>query len=184
MSTELESTRKALREAVAQAEHAAELARLLDAAQSRLAEAERHAEEVKALAERLAGGRGRPGARARRRRQAPQGAGRAALPGRGGQLEAQVDQGRALEQARRRDQDRQEQPRPAGQGAQGRHQAGEAAHRPPKRKPVVVQRKDDRPGAAFQATTTTRTLAGESFKLRPFRVPTGPNTRPPTSPPR
>ena len=50
----LESTRRALRDALAQAERAAELARLLDATQNRLAEAEQAREEARTLRERLA----------------------------------------------------------------------------------------------------------------------------------
>ncbi|GAA4510697.1 MULTISPECIES: hypothetical protein [Nonomuraea] len=177
MSTELESTRKALREAVAQAEHAAELARLLDAAQSRLAEAERHAEEVKALAERLAGAeedleRERAAADKLRKELAEQ------------RYQAEVANWKlksikVARWSRLGDAIKTGKSNPV-RLAKELKGATKPVKRPiaPKRKPVVVQRKDDRPGAAFQATTTTRTLAGESFKLRPFRVPTGPNTRP------
>ncbi|MGW0072879.1 hypothetical protein ACWDUI_36120, partial [Streptosporangium sandarakinum] len=50
---QLESTRLALRDAVAQAERAAELARLLDAAQAKIADAERASAEANTLRERL-----------------------------------------------------------------------------------------------------------------------------------
>ncbi|MFC7644652.1 hypothetical protein ACFQX6_31150 [Streptosporangium lutulentum] len=52
-SEQLENTRQALREAMAHAERAAELARLLDEAQARTADAERAADELRAVRERL-----------------------------------------------------------------------------------------------------------------------------------
>ena len=48
-SEQLESTRQALREAMAHAERAAELARLLDEAQARTADAERAADELRTV---------------------------------------------------------------------------------------------------------------------------------------
>ncbi|MFG1942328.1 hypothetical protein [Nonomuraea sp. NPDC048826] len=178
MSTELESTRKALREAVAQAEHAAELARLLDAAQSRLAEAERHADEAKALAERLAAAEealeGERAAADKLRKELAEQRYQAEVANwklksikvaRWSRLGDAIKTGKSN-------------PVRLAKELKG---ATKPVKRPiaPKRKPVAADRqKDDRPGAAFQATASTRTLAGESFKLKPFRVPTGPNTRP------
>ncbi|WP_312888133.1 hypothetical protein [Nonomuraea rhodomycinica] len=178
MSTELESTRRALRDAIAQAEHAAELARLLDAAQARLAEAERSAEEVKALADRLAEAEElladeRAAAEKLRKELAEQ------------RYQAEVANwklssikvarwnrlGDAIKSGRSN-------PVLLAKGLKG---AAKPVKRPtaPKRRPVAVQRaKDERPGAAYQATTSTRTLGGHSFKLKPYRIPTGPNTRP------
>ncbi|MGI5269551.1 hypothetical protein ACQEUU_10400 [Nonomuraea sp. CA-218870] len=178
VSTELESTRKALREAVAQAEHAAELARLLDAAQSRLAEAERHAEEAKALAERLAAAEEaleaeRAAADKLRKELAEQ------------RYQAEVANWKlksikVARWSRLGDAIKTGKSNPV-RLAKELKGATKPVKRPiaPKRKPVAAGRqKDERPGAAFQATASTRTLAGESFKLKPFRVPTGPNTRP------
>ncbi|MGW0068425.1 hypothetical protein ACWDUI_13285, partial [Streptosporangium sandarakinum] len=66
--------------------------------------------------------------------------------------------------------------------ARGLRGAAKPAKRPvaPKRQPIPVTKKTDRqvPGASFQATTSTRVIGGASVKLKPFRVPTGPNTRP------
>ncbi|MDA0635622.1 hypothetical protein OUY22_19560 [Nonomuraea sp. MCN248] len=178
VSTELESTRKALREAVAQAEHAAELARLLDAAQGRLAEAERHAEEAKALAERLAAAEEaleaeRAAADKLRKELAEQ------------RYQAEVANWKlksikVARWSRLGDAIKTGKSNPV-RLAKELKGATKPVKRPiaPKRKPVAAGRqKDERPGAAFQATASTRTLAGESFKLKPFRVPTGPNTRP------
>ncbi|WP_308250945.1 hypothetical protein [Nonomuraea rhizosphaerae] len=178
MSTELESTRRALREAIAQAERAAELARLLDAAQVRLAEAESHAAESKALAERLADAEERleterAAAEKLRKELAEQ------------RFQAEVANwklssikvarwnrlGDAIKSGKSN-------PVRLARGLKG---AAKPVKRPsaPKRRPIpVVKAKDERPGAAYQATTSTRTLNGASFKLKPFRVPTGPNTRP------
>ncbi|MFB4292788.1 hypothetical protein ACBI99_34445 [Nonomuraea sp. ATR24] len=178
MSTELESTRRALREAVAQAEHAAELARLLDAAQSRLAEAESRAEEVKALADRLSEAEERladerAAADKLRKELAEQ------------RYQAEVANwklssikvarwnrlGDAIKTGKSN-------PVRLAKELKG---AARPVKRPtaPKRKPVAAARaQDERPGAAYQATATTRTLGGASFKLKPYRVPTGPNTRP------
>ncbi|WP_049559079.1 hypothetical protein [Nonomuraea sp. SBT364] len=178
MSTELESTRRALREAVAQAEHAAELARLLDAAQGRLAEAESRAEEVKALADRLSEAEERlederAAADKLRKELAEQ------------RYQAEVANwklssikvarwnrlGDAIKTGKSN-------PVRLARELKG---AARPVKRPtaPKRKPVATAKaQDERPGAAFQATATTRTLGGASFKLKPYRVPTGPNTRP------
>ncbi|MFG3436261.1 hypothetical protein ACGF0J_03360 [Nonomuraea sp. NPDC047897] len=181
MSTELESTRRALRDAIAQAEHAAELARLLDDAQARLAEAERSAEEVKALAERLAEAEERlederAAADKLRKELAEQ------------RYQAEVAHwklssikvarwnrlGDAIKTGKNN-------PLLLAKGLKG---AARPVKRPtaPKRRPVATkqarQAGDERPGAAYQATTSTRTLEGASFKLKPYRVPTGPNTRP------
>ena len=178
MSIELESTRRALRDAVAEAEHAAELARLLAAAQSRLAEAESRATEAKELSEKLSEAEERlEGERAAvdklRKELAEQ------------RYQAEVANwklssikvarwnrlGDAIKSGKSN-------PMRLAKGLKG---ATRPVKRPvaPKRKPVAGgQAKEERPGAAFQATTSTRTLGGASFKLKPFRVPTGPNTRP------
>ncbi|WP_246267504.1 hypothetical protein [Nonomuraea typhae] len=176
--TELESTRKALREAVAQAEHAAHLARLLDAAQAKLAAAEQSAEEARVLAARVT------------------------------ELEDRLDDARADADKLRKDLAEQRYQAEVAQWklssikvarwnrlgdalksgksnpvrlAKGIKGAAKAAPRPvaPKRRPVPAeQQRDERPGAAFQATAATRTIEGASFRLKPFRIPTGPNTRP------
>lgn len=179
MSTELESTRRALRDAIAQAEHAAELARLLDATQARLAEAERGTQELKELAERLA------------------------------EAEEQLDDERAAAEKLRKELAEQRyqaevanwklsslkvarwsrigdaiktgksNPARLVKGLKG---AAKPVKRPtaPKRRPVATGGKAaaDRPGAAYQATSSTRTVGGVSVRLKPYRVPTGPNTRP------
>ncbi|MFI6319950.1 hypothetical protein ACIBG8_20610 [Nonomuraea sp. NPDC050556] len=174
--TELESTRRALRDAIAQAEHAAELARLLDAAQARLAEAERSTQEARSLAERL------------------------------GEANEQLDDERAEAERLRKELAEQRYQAEVAQWklssmkvarwsrigdaiksgksnpvrlAKGLKGAAKPVKRPvaPKRKPVSSA-KVERPGAAFQATTSTRTVEGSRFTLKPFRVPTGPNTRP------
>lgn len=179
MSTELESTRKALREAIAQAEHAAELARLLDAAQSRLAEAERRAEEVTELADRLAEAEEQLAleratvdklrkelAEQRYQAEVANWKLKSVKVARWSRLGDAIKTGKSN-------------PVRLVKEIKG---AAKPVKRPsaPKRKPVATQArpKDDRPGAAFQATTSTRTLGGASFRLKPFRVPTGPNTRP------
>ncbi|MER6942763.1 hypothetical protein ABT294_01950 [Nonomuraea sp. NPDC000554] len=177
MSTELESTRRALREAIAQAEHAAELARLLDAAQAKLAAADQSAEEARTLAERLSAAEEqledeRAAAEKLRKELAEQ------------RYQAEVANwklssikvarwnrlGDAIKSGKSN-------PVRLARGLKG---AAKPVKRPvaPKRKPVAAGQKADRPGAAFQATTSTRVLEGASFKLKPFRVPTGPNTRP------
>ncbi|MGW2146391.1 hypothetical protein ACWCOT_18950 [Nonomuraea bangladeshensis] len=178
MSTELESTRRALRDAVAQAERAAELARLLDAAQARLAEAERSVEEARALAERLSEAEAaleteRAAADKLRRELAEQ------------RFQAEVANWKlsSIKVARWNrlgDAIKSGKSNPV-RLAKGLRTAAKPVKRPsaPKRKPVTpVAGKEERPGAAYQATTSTRTLGGASFKLKPFRVPTGPNTRP------
>jgi hypothetical protein len=179
LSTELESTRKALREAVAQAEHAAELARLLDAAQSRLAEAEARAEEAKALAERLA-----EAEEALERERAAADKLRKELAEQRYQAEVanwKLKSVKVARWTRLGDAIKTGKSNPV-RLAKELKGAAKPVKRPtaPKRKPVVTttRPKDEKPGAAFQATATTRTVAGESFKLKPFRVPTGPNTRP------
>ncbi|WP_336208405.1 hypothetical protein [Nonomuraea sp. LPB2021202275-12-8] len=178
MSTELESTRRALRDAVAQAEHAAELARLLDVAQSRLAEAERQADEARALAERLSEAEERfedeRAAVEKLRRELAEQRYQAEVANwklssikvaRWNRLGDAIKSGKSN-------------PVRLAKELKG---ATKPVKRPtaPKRKPVAGGKaRDERPGAAFQATTSTRTLGGASFKLKPFRVPTGPNTRP------
>ncbi|MEV4899563.1 hypothetical protein AB0K48_60625, partial [Nonomuraea sp. NPDC055795] len=176
--TELESTRKALRDAVAQAEHAAELARLLDTAQAKLAAAEQSAQEAKALAAQVSELEDRldderSDAERLRKELAEQ------------RYQAEVAQwklssikvarwnrlGDALKSGKSN-------PVRLAKGIKG---AAKAAPRPvaPKRKPVAAaDQKAERPGAAFQATAATRTIEGASFRLKPFRIPTGPNTRP------
>ncbi|WP_084960865.1 hypothetical protein [Thermoactinospora rubra] len=174
---ELESTRRALREAVAQAEHAAELERLLGVAQERLAEAERAAEEAKALALRLQEvteelERERQAADRLRKELAEQ------------RYQAEVAQWKLSSMKVARwtrigDAIKSGKSNPV-RLAKGLRTAAKPVKRPaaPKRKPIPVARKDDRPGAEFQATRSTRTVGGASFRLKPFRIPTGPNTRP------
>ncbi|WP_246064043.1 hypothetical protein [Nonomuraea longispora] len=179
MSTELESTRRALRDAVAQAERAAELARLLDAAQSRLAAAEQSAEEARVLAEQLG--------EAEQRLEAEQAAAdklRRELAEQRFQAEVANWKLSSIKVARWNrlgDAIKSGKSNPV-RLAKGLRGAAKPVKRPtaPKRRPVAGagKAKDERPGAAFQATSTTRTLNGASFKLKPFRVPTGPNTRP------
>ncbi|MFI6599899.1 hypothetical protein ACIBHX_26960 [Nonomuraea sp. NPDC050536] len=178
MGTELESTRQALRDAIAQAEHAAELARLLDAAQARLAEAEQSAEEARTLAGQLNEAEQlledeRAAANKLRKELAEQ------------RYQAEVANWKlssikVARWSRLGDAIKTGKKNPV-RLAKGLRTAAKPVKRPvaPKRKPVAAaQVKDDRPGAAFQATTSTRTIGGASFKLKPFRVPTGPNTRP------
>ncbi|MEV4801254.1 hypothetical protein AB0K18_14710 [Nonomuraea sp. NPDC049421] len=179
MSTELESTRRALRDAVAQAERAAELARLLDAAQARLAEAEQRAEEAKALAEQLSETEERLAAE-----QAAADKLRKELAEQRFQAEVANWKLSSIKVARWNrlgDAIKSGKSNPV-RLAKGLKGAAKPVKRPsaPKRKPVATANKpkDERPGAAFQATTSTRTLGGAQFKLKPFRVPTGPNTRP------
>lgn len=178
MSTELESTRRALREAVAQAERAAELARLLDAAERRLADAERHALEVKELTERLA-----EAEEALERERAAADKLRKDLAEQRYQAEVANWKLKSIKVARWSrlgDAIKTGKSNPV-RLAKELKGATKPVKRPvaPKRKPVATTaQKDARPGAAFQATATTRILAGESFTLKPFRVPTGPNTRP------
>ncbi|MEV0594259.1 glycosyltransferase [Nonomuraea cavernae] len=179
MSTELESTRRALRDAIAQAEHAAELARLLEAAQSRLAGAESDAEEARALAERLV--------ETEERLEAEQAAAeklRKELAEQRYQAEVANWKLSSIKVARW---NRLGDAIKSGKNnpvrlAKGLKGAAKPVKRPsaPKRAPVAGGRraKDERPGAAFQATTSIRKLDGASFRLKPFRVPTGPNTRP------
>lgn len=175
---QLESTRLALREAMAEAERAAELARLLDAAQARATEAERATEELRGLQERLA------------------------------ETEEQLRAVQAAEEKLRRDLAEQRYQAEVAKWklssvqvarwsrlgdaiktgksnpvrlARGLRGAARPAKRPsaPKRQPVPQKTSAKPvPGASFQATTSTRTVGGRSVKLKPFRVPTGPNTRP------
>ncbi|GIH90024.1 glycosyltransferase [Planobispora siamensis] len=176
---QLESTRQALREAVAHAERAAELARLLDAAQARLAEAERAAEELGGVRERL------------------------------GEVEERLAAAQEVEAKLRKDLAEQRYQTEVARWklssvqvarwsrlgdaiktgksnpvrlARGLRGAAKPAKRPsaPRRQPVPQTKPEARSvqGAAFQATTSTRTVGGVSVKLKPFRVPTGPNTRP------
>ncbi|GAA2685218.1 hypothetical protein GCM10010412_072120 [Nonomuraea recticatena] len=178
MTTELESTRRALRDAIAEAERAAELARLLDAAQAKLAEAERATEELRSMNERLAEAESeleteRTAAERLRKELAEQ------------RYQAEVAQWKlsSLKVARWNrigDAIKTGKSNPV-RLAKGLKGAAKPVKRPvaPKRKPIAVTaQKDDRPGAAFQATSTTRTVEGRSVRLKPFRIPTGPNTRP------
>lgn len=179
MTTELESTRRALRDAVAQAERAAELVRLLDDAQARLAAAEESAAAARTLAEQLSETEERleserATAEKLRRELAEQ------------RFQAEVAQWKlssikVARWSRLGDAIKSGKSNPV-RLARGLKGAAKPVKRPiaPKRAPVGggAKAKDERPGAAFQATTTTRTLGGASFKLKPFRVPTGPNTRP------
>ncbi|MGP4093807.1 hypothetical protein [Nonomuraea sp. KM90] len=178
MSTELESTRRALREAISQAGRAAELARLLDAAQARLAAAEQSAEEARTLAEQLS--------EAEERLEAEQAAAdrlRKELAEQRFQAEVANWKLSSIKVARWNrlgDAIKSGKSNPV-RLARGLRGAAKPVKRPtaPKRRPVAAAKaKEERPGAAFQATSTTRTLGGASFKLKPFRVPTGPNTRP------
>ncbi|GAA3154876.1 hypothetical protein GCM10010466_52280 [Planomonospora alba] len=179
-SERLESTRQALREAMAQAERTAELARLLDAAQARIAEAERAVEELRDVRERL------------------------------GEAEESLARARATEERLRKELAEQRYQAEVARWklssvqmarwsrlgdaiktgktnpvrlARGLRGAARPVKRPaaPKRPPVPQPSSQEArpvPGAAFQATASTRTLDGVSFRLKPFRVPTGPNTRP------
>ncbi|MBE1566200.1 hypothetical protein [Nonomuraea africana] len=178
MTTELESTRRALRDAIAEAKRAAELARLLDAAQARLAEAERATAELRSLSERLAEAEGeleseRAAAEKLRKELAEQ------------RYQAEVAQWKlsSLKVARWNrigDAIKTGKSNPV-RLAKGLKGAAKPVKRPvaPKRRPLAVAaQKDDRPGAAFQATSTTRTVEGRSVRLKPYRIPTGPNTRP------
>ncbi|GAA3218346.1 hypothetical protein [Nonomuraea helvata] len=178
MTTELESTRKALRDAVAQAERAAELARLLDAAQAKLADAEQSVQEARSLAERLSEAEERLAAEEAtadklRKELAEQ------------RFQAEVANwklssikvarwnrlGDALKSGKSN-------PVRLAKGLKGAAKPVKRPTAPTRRPPAPVKPKDERPGAGFQATSTTRTVGGASFKLKPFRVPTGPNTRP------
>src|SRR5690606_19109152 len=175
---QLEGTRRALRDALAQAERAAELARLLDAAQAKLAEAERAQEELRVVTERLAA------------------------------ADEELERARATEEKLRRDLAEQRyqtedarrklssirDPRWSRLGdaikagrknpvrlARGLRRAAKPAPRPPapKREQVTPPApKQPAPGASFQARSSVRIVEGASFTLKPFRVPTGPNTRP------
>ncbi|MEV6863478.1 glycosyltransferase [Streptosporangium subroseum] len=177
-SEQLESTRQALREAMAHAERAAELARLLDEAQARTADAERAADELRTVRERLSA------------------------------AEERLEAANAIEEKLRRDLAEQRYQAEVAKWklssvqvarwsrigdalktgksnpvrlARGLRGAAKPAKRPiaPERQPVP-RRSGDKPvpGVSFQATTSTRTVGGKSVKLKPFRVPTGPNTRP------
>ncbi|MEV7005924.1 hypothetical protein [Streptosporangium sp. NPDC051022] len=174
----MESTRLALREAMAHGERAAELARLLDAAQAKLAETEDAAAELRGLQERLS------------------------------ETETRLQAAQAAEEKLRRDLAEQRYQAEVAKWklssvqvarwsrlgdaiktgknnpvrlARGLRGAAKPAKRPaaPKRQPVPQKAAGKPvPGASFQATTSTRTVGGTSVKLKPFRVPTGPNTRP------
>ncbi|MFI7126652.1 hypothetical protein ACIBQ1_13235 [Nonomuraea sp. NPDC050153] len=178
MSTELESTRRALRDAVAQAERAAELARLLGAAEAKLVAAEQSAAEARSLAERLSEVEERLAAE-----QAAADRLRKDLAEQRFQAEVANWKLSSIKVARWNrlgDAIKSGKSNPV-RLARGLRGAAKPVKRPiaPKRKPLAVAKaKDERPGAAYQATSTTRTLGGASFKLKPFRVPTGPNTRP------
>ncbi|SDG53504.1 hypothetical protein SAMN05421505_10569 [Sinosporangium album] len=177
---ELDSTRRALREALAQAERAADLARALDATQARLADAERLAEELRTTTEQLNAAEEKLAAErtqtARLRRDLAE-----------QRYQTEVANwklssikvarwsrlGDAIKTGKRN-------PVRLAKGLKG---AARPAKRPaaPKRQAVpdpAAAAKAPAPGAAFQATTSTRVVAGTSFKLKPYRVPTGPNTRP------
>ncbi|WP_344841899.1 hypothetical protein [Nonomuraea dietziae] len=121
-------------------------------------------------------GRGRERARDRAhgRGAAPQGAGRAALPGRGGPS-GSLSSLKVARWNRIGDAIKTGKSNPV-RLAKGLKGAAKPVKRPvaPKRKPIAVTaQKDDRPGAAFQATSTTRTVEGRSVRLKPFRIPTG-----------
>ncbi|MET7338121.1 hypothetical protein [Nonomuraea sp. NPDC005650] len=167
-----------MRDAVAQAERAAELARLLGAAEAKLAAAEQSAEEARSLAERLSEAEERleverTAAEKLRKDLAEQ------------RFQAEVANWKlsSIKVARWNrlgDAIKSGKSNPV-RLAKGLRGAAKPVKRPiaPKRKPPTsAKAKDERPGAAYQATSTTRTLGGASFKLKPFRVPTGPNTRP------
>jgi hypothetical protein len=178
-SEQLESTRQALREAMAHAERAAELARLLDEAQARTADAERAADELQAVRERLS------------------------------ETEERLEAANAAEEKLRKDLAEQRYQADVAKWklssvqvarwsrigdaiktgksnpvrlARGLRGAAKPAKRPtaPKRQLPAPRKNGDKPapGASFQATTSTRTVGGRSVKLKPFRIPTGPNTRP------
>ncbi|MFI0422200.1 hypothetical protein [Spongiactinospora sp. 9N601] len=175
----LDGTRRALRDAMAQAERAAELARLLDAAQAKLAEAERATQELREVNTRLR------------------------------EVERELADARASEDKLRRELSEQRYQTEVARWklssmqvarwsrlgdaiksgkrnpvrlARGLRRAAKPVKRPaaPKRgpAPAVPQTAEEKPGAAFQAKESSRTIEGASFKLKPFRVPTGPNTRP------
>jgi hypothetical protein len=175
--TELESTRRALRDAVAQAERAAELARLLEDAQARLAQAQSGTEELAALTARLAEAEElledeRTAADRLRKELAEQ------------RYQAEVAQWKlsSIKVARWNrlgDAIKSGKSNPV-RLAKGLRSVSKTVKRPvaPKRRPVTDKPQAERPGAAYQATASTRTVGGASFRLKPYRVPTGPNTRP------
>ncbi|GAA3428609.1 hypothetical protein ACWDTT_05735 [Streptosporangium sandarakinum] len=176
---QLESTRLALRDAVAQAERAAELARLLDAAQAKIADAERASAEANTLRERLEqaekGLAAAQAAEEKLRRDLAEQRYQAEVA-RWKLSSVQVARWSRLGDAIKTGKSN---PVRLARGLRG---AAKPAKRPvaPKRQPIPVTKKTDRqvPGASFQATTSTRVIGGASVKLKPFRVPTGPNTRP------
>lgn len=177
-SEQLESTRLALREAVAAAERAAELARLLDAAQAKITEAERATAELRGVQERLS--------EAEERLEAAQAAEerlRRDLAEQRYQAEVakwKLSSVQVARWSRLGDAIRTGKSNPV-RLARGLRGAARPAKRPtaPKRQPVPVKSTSKVvPGASFQATTSTRTVGGKSVKLKPFRIPTGPNTRP------
>ncbi|GII91239.1 hypothetical protein Ssi02_14700 [Sinosporangium siamense] len=176
---ELDSTRRALREALAQAERTAELARALDATQARLSEAEQLGEELRAAREKLAAAEQQLAAE---RTQAAKL--RRDLAEQRYQTEVANWKLTSMKVARW---SRLGDAIKTGRGnpvrlARGLRGATRPAKRPaaPKRQNVADAKAAaaPAPGAAFQATSTTRVVAGKSFKLKPYRVPTGPNTRP------
>lgn len=178
----LESTRRALRDALAQAERAAELARLLDATQNRLAEAEQAREEARTLRERLALAedeleRARATEEKLRRELAEQRyqteVARWKLSSM--QVARWTRLGDAIKTGKRN-------PVLLARGLRG---AAKPAPRParPKRQPLPPpaekgKKGKEAPGASFQPRSSVRIVEGASVKLKPFRVPTGPNTRP------
>ncbi|MFD0665728.1 hypothetical protein [Thermocatellispora tengchongensis] len=177
---QVEGLRRALRDAMAQAERAAELARLLDAAQAKLAEAERATEELRAVEERLAAAedelaRSRASEERLRRELAEQ------------RYQTEVAKWKlssiqVARWSRLGDAIKTGKSNPV-RLARGLRGAARPAPRPaaPKRQPVAAPasaEKQAAPGAAFQARSSVRTIEGRSVKLKPFRVPTGPNTRP------
>jgi hypothetical protein len=177
----LESLRRALRDAVAQAERAAELARLLDAAQARIAEAERTAEELQAVRERL-------GEVEQRLTEADTTVDRLQreLAEQRYQTEVAMWKLTSIQMARWSrlgDAIKTGKSNPV-RLAKGLRGAARPAKRPvaPQRREIAAARSAPEappaPGAAFQATTATRMVEGTAVKLKPFRVPTGPNTRP------
>ncbi|MER7127381.1 glycosyltransferase [Streptosporangium saharense] len=175
---QLESTRLALREAMAQGERAAELARLLAAAEARLAEAEGATAELRGVQDRLDETEERL-----QKVQAAEEKLRRDLAEQRYQAEVakwKLSSVQVARWSRLGDAIRTGKNNPV-RLARGLRGAAKPAKRPaaPKRQPVP-QRAAGKPvpGASFQATTSTRTIGGASVKLKPFRVPTGPNTRP------
>ncbi|ACZ84626.1 hypothetical protein [Streptosporangium roseum] len=176
---QLESTRLALREAVAEAARAAELARLLDAAQAKITEAERATAELRGVQERLSEAEKRleaaHTAEERLRRDLAEQRYQAEV------AKWKLSSVQVARWSRIGDALKTGKSNPV-RLARGLRGAARPAKRPaaPKRQPVSPQGSDRSAAAtaSFQATTSTRTVGGTSVKLKPFRVPTGPNTRP------